>query len=96
MVSFAAPFSRKVPRGADDEQRLTDDIIVLAKQYGRYDYRRVTTLLRDAGWTVSRKRVERIWPKEGLKVPWRQPKRGRLWLNDGSCIRLRAEYPGHV
>jgi transposase InsO family protein len=87
---------RKVPRGADDEQRLTDDIIALAKQYGRYGYRRVTALLRDAGWTVNRKRVERIWRKEGLKVPQRQPKRGRLWLNDGSCIRLRPEYPGHV
>ena len=58
---------RKVPRGADDEQRLTDDIIALAKQYGRYGYRRVTALLRHAGWTVNRKRVERIWRKEGLK-----------------------------
>jgi transposase InsO family protein len=87
---------RKVPRGADDEQRLTDDIIALAKQYGRYGYRRVTALLRHAGWTVNRKRVERIWRKEGLKVPQKQPKRGRLWLNDGSCIRLRPEYPGHV
>jgi len=56
---------RKVPRGADDEQRLTDDIIALAKQYGRYGYRRVAALLRDAGWTVNRKRVERIWRKEG-------------------------------
>lgn len=87
---------RKVPRGADDEQQLTEDIIALAKQYGRYGYRRVTALLRDAGWTVNRKRVERIWRKEGLKVPQRQPKRGRLWLNNGSCIRLRSEYPGHV
>jgi putative transposase len=87
---------RKVPCGADDEQALTEDIIALAKQYGRYGYRRVTALLRDAGWTVNRKRVERIWRKEGLKVPQKQPKRGRLWLNDGSCIRLRPEYPGHV
>jgi transposase InsO family protein len=68
----------------------------LARQYGRYGYRRVTALLRDAGWHVNRKRVERIWRREGLKVPQRQPKRGRLWLNDGSCIRLRPEYPGHV
>ena len=84
------------PRGADDEQALTQDIIALAKQYGRYGYRRVTALLRDSGWTVNRKRVERIWRREGLKVPQRQSKRGRLWLNDGSCIRLRPEYPGHV
>lgn len=87
---------RKVPRGADDEQALTEDIIALARQYGRYGYRRVTALLRSAGWCVNRKRVERIWRREGLKVPQKQPKRGRLWLNDGSCIRLRPEYPGHV
>jgi transposase InsO family protein len=87
---------RKVPRGADDEEALTADIIELARQYGRYGYRRVTALLRNAGWHVNRKRVERIWRREGLKVPQRQPKRGRLWLNDGSCIRLRPEYPGHV
>ncbi|MFD1767656.1 IS3 family transposase [Sphingorhabdus buctiana] len=87
---------RKTPRGADDEATLTEDIIALARQYGRYGYRRVTALLRDAGWHVNRKRVERIWRREGLKVPKKQPKRGRLWLNDGSCLRLRPEYPGHV
>jgi putative transposase len=87
---------RKIPRGADDEQPLTEDIIALAKQYGRYCYRRVTALLRNAGWTVNHKRVERIWRHEGLKVPQKQPKRGRLWLSDGSCIRLRPEYPGQV
>jgi transposase InsO family protein len=87
---------RKAPRGADDEAALTEDIIALARQYGRYGYRRVTALLRDAGWHVNRKRVERIWRREGLKVPQKQPKRSRLWLNDGSCIRLRPEYPGHV
>lgn len=87
---------RKAPRGADDETALTEGIIALARQYGRYGYRRVTALLCDAGWHVNRKRVERIWRREGLKVPQRQPKRGRLWLNDGSCIRLRPEYPGHV
>ena len=87
---------RKAPRGADDEAALTEDIIALARQYGRYGYRRVTALLRDAGWHVNRKRVERIWRHEGLKVPHKQPKRSWLWLNDGSCIRLRPEYPGHV
>jgi transposase InsO family protein len=87
---------RKTPCGADDEAALTEDIIAFARQYGRYGYRRVTALLRDAGWYVNRKRVERIWRREGLKVPQKQPKRGRLWLNDGSCIRLRPEYPRHV
>src|SRR5215213_737768 len=88
---------RKLPRGRDDEERLTADIIELARQYGRYGYHKVAELLRStAGWVVNDKRVERIWRREGLKVPPKQPKRGRLWLADGSCIRLRAEYPNHV
>lgn len=87
---------RKAPQGRADEERLTADIIELARQYGRYGYRRIAALLRHAGWRVNVKRVERIWRREGLKVPQKQPKRGRLWLNDGSCIRLRPEYPNHV
>ena len=80
-----------------DEKQLTDDIVALATRYGRYGYRRITALLNnDGGWRVNHKRVERIWRKEGLKVPKKQPKRGRLWLNDGSCIRLRPEYKDHV
>jgi transposase InsO family protein len=68
----------------------------LAAQYGRYGYRRITALLRMEGWPVNPKRVERIWRAEGLKVPQRQPKRRRLWWNDGSCVRLRPLYPNHV
>jgi len=75
----------------NDEERLVVRIIELATQYGRYGYRRITALLKQEGWKVNHKRVERIWRKEGLKVPKKQPKRGRLWLNDGSCIRLRLE-----
>ena len=84
---------RRVPQTST---ALTADIIALAKQYGRYGYRRITALLRTAGWLVNKKRVERIWRREGLKVPAKQPKRGRLWLTDGSCIRLRPEHPNHV
>jgi transposase InsO family protein len=87
---------RKAPRAADDEVALTEAIIELARQYGRYGYRRVTALLRAEGWRVNHKRVERIWRREGLKVPARQPKRGRLWRNDGSCLRLRPERANHV
>ena len=87
---------RKVPEAADDEAALTAAIIELARQYGRYGYRRITALLRAEGWRVNHKRVERIWRREGLKVPARQPKRGRLWLNDGSCVRLRPERANHV
>ena len=85
-----------MPRERDDEDRLTADIIELAREYGRYGYRRIAELLRRAGWQVNDKRVERIWRREGLKVPTKQPKRKRLWLNDGSCIRLRAERANHV
>jgi len=85
-----------VPRGRADEDALTADIVALATQYGRYGYRRIAALLRDAGWVVNTKRVERIWRREGLKVPQKQPKKGRLWLDDGSCIRLRPERPNHV
>ena len=87
---------RKAPRGKADEEQLTADLIELARQYGRYGYRKITALLREAGWLVNDKRVERIWRREGLKVPQRQPKRGRLWLADGSCIRLRPEHRNHV
>ena len=87
---------RKVPTTPDDEAALTADIVALAIQYGRYGYRRITAMLRSTGWMVNLKRVERIWRREGLKVPARQPKRSRLWLNDGSCVRLRPERPNHV
>lgn len=72
------------------------DIIELATEYGRYGYRPVTALLTQAGWHVNHKRVERIWRREGLKIPPKQKKRSRLWLNDGSCVRLRPERPNHV
>lgn len=76
---------------------MTADIVALARQYGRYGYRKIAELLRVwAGWVVNDKRVERIWRQEGLKVPAKQPKRGRLWLADGSCVRLRPEHRDHV
>jgi transposase InsO family protein len=87
---------RKPPKGRADDAALTADIVALATEYGRYGYRRITAMLRAAGWAVNVKRVERIWRQEGLKVPGKQPKKGRLWLNDGSCVRLRPERPNHV
>jgi transposase InsO family protein len=88
---------RRIPQGRPDEGRLTADIVELARPYGRYGYRKIAELLRSrGGWVVNDKRVERIWRRAGLKVPAKQPKRGRLWLADGSCIRLRAERPNHV
>jgi putative transposase len=75
---------------------LTAAIIALASRFGRYGYRRITKLLRMAGWSVNAKHVQRIWRAEGLKVPSKQPRRGRLWLADGSCIRLRPQHANHV
>jgi putative transposase len=86
-------YNKHIP---DDEDVLTARIVALASQYGRYGYRRITAMLSLEGWRANHKRVERIWRQEGLKVPPKQPKRGRLWLNDGSIIRLRPEFPKHV
>lgn len=87
---------RHQPKRTDDEARLRADMVRLAGQYGRYGYRRITAMLRAEGWRVNHKRVERIWRQEGLKVPQKQPKRGRIYLNDGSCIRLRPCWQNHV
>lgn len=85
---------RKIPKPPDDEAALTADIVAI--QYGRYGHRRIIAMLRSFGWAVNLKRVERIRLRGGLKVPARQPKRSRLWLDDGSCVRLRPECPNHV
>ena len=87
---------RRVPHVPNDEPRLVKEMVRLATQYGRYGYRRITAMLRENGWIVNHKRIERLWRREGLKVPAKQPKRRRLWLNDGSCIRLRPCYKDHV
>ena len=79
-----------------DEDALTRRIVQMASCYGRYGYRRIAALLCHEGWRVNHKRVERIWRREGLKVPRKQPRRGRLWLADGSCIRLRPTNRDHV
>ena len=96
MLEQARTTQRRNLSPPSDEKQLTEDILALATRYGRYGYRRITAMLKEKGWQVNHKRVERIWRKEGLKVPKKQPKRGRLWLNDGSYIRLRPEYKDHV
>jgi len=96
LLSQPRATQRYLPIVRDDEKPLTRRIIELASMFGRYGYRMIHGLLRLEGWWVNHKRVERIWRQEGLKVPKKQPKRGRLWLNDGSCIRLRPERKDHV
>ena len=80
----------------NDEPALVKRMVELATEYGRYGYRRITAMLQAEGWHVNHKRIERLWQREGLKVPSKQPKRKRLWLNDGSCVRLRPEHNDHV
>jgi putative transposase len=87
---------RQPPVVSTEEEALTADVVRVARQYGRYGYRRVTVLLQQEGWRVNHKRVERIWRREGLKVPKKQPKRARLWLADGSCVRQRPTHRNHV
>jgi putative transposase len=87
---------RYLPMDRTDQEALTEAMIALAIEYGRYGYRRIAVELRKAGWQVSTDRVQRIWRREGLKVPQKQRSRGRLWLNNGSCVRLRPERANHV
>jgi transposase InsO family protein len=96
IVSQPRGTQRYIPTVRADEDELTKAVVTLASQYGRYGYRRITALLRTGGWRVGKDRVQRIWRREGLKVPRKQRPRGRLWLNDGSCVRLRPERPGHI
>ncbi|KMW43955.1 putative transposase [Ralstonia sp. 151470066-2] len=96
VVGQSRAVQRYVATVRADEDALTQAIVALAAEYGRYGYRRITALLQASGWQVGRDRVQRIWRREGLKVPKKQRPRGRLWFNDGSCVRLRPEYPHHV
>jgi len=96
MVGQWRTTQRYRPTQCDDEDRFTQSILALASQYGRFGYRRITALLKTAGWKVGKDRVQRIWRREGLKVPAKHKPRGRLWLNDGSCIRLRPQHRNHV
>ena len=96
MLGQARSTQRRALSAPDDEPRLVERMVALAGKYGRYGYRRIAALLGSEGLKANHKRVERLWRREGLKVPQEQPKRGRLWLNDGSCVRLRPERKDHV
>lgn len=85
-----------IPKEDELNKKVTAAVIDLASQYGRYGYKKITALVRAKGLMINHKRVYRIWRREGLKVPKKQPKRGRLWLSNGSCIRKKAEYRNHV
>ena len=87
---------RYVPQPDPEQEQLRDRVVSLAKEYGRYGYKTITSMLRMEGWEVGKDRVYTIWREEGLKVPTKQPKRARLWRADGSCMRLRPAYRNHV
>jgi len=96
----ALSVNRNTVRNANDkrekDKEIRERIVGLAEEYGRVGYRMVTSMLRNQGEVINHKKVERIWREEGLKLPQKQPKKKRIWLNDGSCVRLRAEYENHV
>jgi len=84
------------PLKRDDEDEITAIVIHLAANHTRAGYRQVTSMMRNAGIAINHKRVARIWRQEGLKMPAKQVKKARIFLNDGSCVRLRAHRPNHV
>ena len=97
LVGLSRTAWRHMPLPRDDEEPFKAEVIRLASMYGRYGYRMIAGLMRNAAWgQATPSKVGRIWREEGLKVPQKQPPGGRLWLNDGSCIRLRANRPNHV
>lgn len=96
VIGQARTTQRYRPSTDEEKEKLRERVIELATEYGRYGYRQVTSLMNNEGWKVGKDAVFTIWQEEGLQVPQKQPKRRRLWLADGSCIRLRPEYPNHV
>lgn len=96
VIGQARTTQRYQPKNNEEKEKLRGRVIELAEEYGRYGYRTITNMLNNEGWRIGKDAVYTIWREEGLQVPQKQPKRGRLWLTDGSCIRLRPEYPNHV
>lgn len=96
VIGQARTTQRYQPKPNAEKECIKERVIELAEEYGRYGYRTITDLLNNEGWVIGKDAVYTIWREEGLQVPHKQPKRGRLWLADGSCIRLRPEYPNHV
>lgn len=96
VINQSRSTKRYRPKFTDDKIKIRSRVIDLAKEYGRYGYKRITILMRQEGFMINKKQVYRIWREEGLKVPKKQPKKSRLWLNDGSCLRLRSDYKNHV
>ena len=84
------------PIQPDNDEAIRPALIRLAKQYGRYGYRKIAQLLRVEGWKVNHKKVERLWREEGLQLPQRHKKRKRLYHKDSSVIRLRPQDANHV
>jgi hypothetical protein len=85
LVGLSRAAYRYMPLPRDDEGPLRAEVI------------RMASMMRNSGWgQATTTKVARIWRQEGLKIPQKQPPRGRLWLSDGSCIRLRATHPNHV
>ena len=80
----------------DRDKMLTDEINKLSKKHKRYGYRMITAKLRQEGWNVNHKRVQRIWRKEGLQVPYRVKFRKAKGSSNNGCSVKKAEFINHV
>ena len=87
---------RYEPKRADDDAVLRAELRKISVQRPRWGYRRAHHRLREEGWELNRKRVQRIWREEGLRVPRRKRKRRRVGDSTVAAQRLRAERPNHV
>ena len=88
--------TQRYEASSEDDDSLRLALVRLAKQYGRYGYRKIAELLRIEGWQVNHKKVERLRREEGLQIPQRHRKRKRLYHKDSSVIRLRPKYQNHI
>ena len=96
VLGQARSTQRQVPKTKEEEGRLVTRMLELVRRHPRYGYRRIWALLRREGWRVDRKRVHRLWRKQGLKVPTKQRKKRRLGSSVNSCVRRPAEYKDHI
>jgi len=87
---------RDEPCVAEDDQALRAELRRISRRRPRWGYRRAHQLLLDEGWQINRKRTQRLWREEGLRVPRRRRKRQRLGASTVPADRLRAEAPDHV
>ena len=87
---------RHRPRKTDRDDALRAELRLLSRCHPRWGYRRAWASLREAGWAANRKKIQRLWREEGLRVPSKRRKRQRLGVSTSPAARLRACRPDQV